>query len=38
MNLFFANSSRKGSTNMTEDTEQSAEMTTRKYKKWNGIQ
>lgn len=34
MNLFFANSNREESTNMTEDTEQSAEMTTRKDEKW----
>lgn len=32
MNLFFANRNRGASTNMTEDTEQSAEMTTRKDK------
>lgn len=32
MNLFFANRNRGGSTNMTEGTEQSAEMTTWKDK------
>ena len=30
MNLFFANSNSEGRINMTEDTEQSAEMMTRK--------
>lgn len=35
MNLFFPNSDREGSRNMIEDTEQSAEMTTRKDKRWN---
>lgn len=37
MNLFFANSNSEGRTNMTEDTEQSAEIKWRPGKTTNGM-